>query len=116
MGGDAVALYPSMDNIGTSEIVTRAVIQSKVEFRNIDYRRLLIYLYLLLGRETLNIYGLGQYTPVRCNWVKSKAKSLASKINRNLDNWVVNITGLTEEEKRLLIKSSNLAKCMSIII
>ena len=52
LGGDAVALYPSMDIVGTPEVVTQAVIDSKVEFKNIDYKRLLIYLFLLLGGQT----------------------------------------------------------------
>ena len=34
LGGDAIALYPSMDTLGTTELVAKAVIESKIEFKN----------------------------------------------------------------------------------
>ena len=57
LGGDAVALYPSMDILGTSEIVTQAVINSKVKFRNINRKMLVIYLYLVSGGEAFRESG-----------------------------------------------------------
>ena len=36
MGGDAIALYPSMDIIGSTELVAKVVMESKMKFENIN--------------------------------------------------------------------------------
>ena len=108
-----MALYPSMDILGTSEIVTQAVINSKVKFRNINREMLVVYLFLVLGGEVFRESGLDEYIPERSRWRESKSKSLASKINRDLDNWRTNVNKISWEEERmllaLLIKVSTLA-------
>ena len=49
IGGDAVALYPSMDIIGTTEMVAKVALESNIKFQNFDFRYLVVYLYLVLG-------------------------------------------------------------------
>ena len=49
IGGDAVALYPSLDMVGTIEMVASVIIESEVEFKNVDLKPLLVYLTLVLG-------------------------------------------------------------------
>ena len=94
IGGDAVALYPSMDYIGTTEMVAKTIIESKVEFKNIDLKFLVVYLYLVLGENILIENDLGAYIPKRSKWVDSKAKSLSCQINRNMGNWTVSIDNI----------------------
>ena len=103
MGGDAVALYPSMDIVGTTELVAKAVLESKVEFRNIDLKFLLVYLYLILGEEELKINGLGDFIPKRVKWKDSRARSLSAQINRCMNNWQVNTEEISWQEERMMI-------------
>ena len=98
-----MALYPSMDMLGTTELVARAVIESKVEYKNIDLKFLLVYLYLVIGYEGLKESGLGDYVPKRSKWKDTSARSLASKINRDMNNWCVKVDDMSWEEKRMLI-------------
>ena len=103
VGGDAVALYPSMDNIGTAELVSHAVEQTRVEFKNIDYGFMSIYLYLVLGREGFVENGLIEYIPKREKWIKSKAKSLAAQINRERVNWRVYTDDMDKKAERKML-------------
>ena len=103
IGGDAVALYPSMDMIGTTEMVARVALESNVKFDNINYQYLLVYLYLVLGEEVFRENGLGELIPSRSNWKESKAKSLSSRINRNMENWRTNTDNISDQEKRILV-------------
>ena len=105
VGGDAVALYPSLDLIGTTEMVARVIMDSDVKFENIDYGYLLVYLLLILGEEGLRDSGLKEYIPRRTNWKDSKACSLAAQLNRDMKNWEVNTENMSWQEKRLLVKS-----------
>ena len=65
IGGDAVALYPSMDAIGTSELVYQAVLNSEVEFKSIQYEWLILYIYLMLGDEKMGEIELSKFIPKR---------------------------------------------------
>ena len=103
IGGDAVALYPSMDIIGTTELVAKAVADSKVEFKNINLKYLTIYLFLVLGGDVMRENGLGEYIPKRIRWKESKAKALSSKINREMENWSVQLDEITWQEERMLV-------------
>ena len=103
IGGDAVALYPSMDVLGTTELVAKAVADSKLEFKNINLTYLLVYLFLVLGGDVLRENGLGDFIPKRIKWRDSKAKALSSKINREISNWSVNVDNISWEEERMLV-------------
>ena len=103
IGGDAIALYPSMDIVGTTELVAKAVAESKVKFSSINLKYLLVYLFLVLGGDILEENGLGNYIPKRIKWKNSKAKALSSKINRELNNWSVNTDDMSWEEERMLV-------------
>ena len=103
IGGDAIALYPSMDMVETAELVAKTVIESRVEFKHINLKYLLVYLKLVLGDEILKENGLGDYIPQRTNWKESKAKSLSCQINKNMDNWSISTEALMWEEERMLV-------------
>ena len=57
----------------------------------------------MLGEDILLENGLGAYIPKRSKWVDSKARSLSCQINRNMDNWIVQIDNVSWEEERLLV-------------
>ena len=113
IGGDAVALYPSMDIVGTAEMVAQAVERTKIEFKEVDYASLSIYLFLLIGEEGFRENGLKEYTPERKVWKNSEAKSLTAKINRDINNWCVKTDNLDKSTQRkmfaLMIKLATLA-------
>ena len=105
VGGDVEALYPSMDPIPTSLIAYKAVKESPVAFTDINYWRLNVYLYLVLGEKSLRDHGLP--TPNRVlregEKEKSTGSSLAAKSNRDLNNWANGGIVYTEEEERELL-------------
>ena len=103
IGGDAVALYPSMDMVETTEMVARTALETSVRFRNIDFKFLLVYLFLILGADVLSESGLGEFIPKRKKWKDSKACSLAAQLNRDIDNWHVKVDNLSWQEEKLLI-------------
>ena len=103
MGGDAIALYPSMDIIGTTEMIAQVVTESSLEFKNIHLKFLLVYLFLVLGENELRENGLADYIPKRTKWRDSRAMSLSSKINRDLNNWSVNTEKISWSEERMLV-------------
>ena len=92
-----------MDIVGTTELVAKAVAESKVKFSSINLKYLLVYLFLVLGGDILEENGLGNYIPKRIKWKNSKAKALSSKINRELNNWSVNTDDMSWEEERMLV-------------
>ena len=47
--------------------------------------------------------GLGEYIPKRVRWKDSKAKALSSKINREMENWSVQMDEITWQEERMLV-------------
>ena len=92
-----------MDMVETAELVAKTVIESRVEFKHINLKYLLVYLKLVLGDEILKENGLGDYIPQRTNWKESKAKSLSCQINKNMDNWSISTEALMWEEERMLV-------------
>ena len=93
VGGDVVGLYPNMDIISTAELSARALEESDINWRGIDYIWLSIYLFLVLGPVTMVNLGLGACVPVRL--FKSKARSLSSLQNRDKGNWWLDTDSIT---------------------
>ena len=103
IGGDAVALYPSMDILGTTEMIARVVMESNIKFENLNYQYMLVYLYLVLGEEVFRENGISGLVPSRSKWKDSKAKSLSSKINRDMRNWRTKCEDISDQDKKLLV-------------
>ena len=103
LGGDAVALYPSMEAEGSSEMVYEAVMDSKIAFRNINYDYLLVYLFLILGIEGLREYKLGHLVPRRKSSKECNARSLSATVNRDMGKWSIPSGDITEQEKKKLV-------------
>ena len=115
--GDAVALYPSMDPLGTAEMVFESVLESNILFKNIEFKWLITYIYLVLGEEIFHDHEMSQYIPKRVlkkGKKVSKAKSLAANVNREPSNWIVRTEGLSEGMKKLLV--AILVKTLLIVL
>ena len=64
VGSDVVSLFPSLKNIESARLARHAVLQSKVEFSNIDYLKALRYIHIVGGRDLLSRAGLSRISPV----------------------------------------------------
>ena len=95
-----------MDPLGTAEMVFQSILESEIEFKNVDYKWLVVYLFLVLGEDCLREYGLATYIPrkkIRGKRGVSQAKSLAARGNRSLDNWWIELDNIGEKEKRTML-------------
>ena len=62
-GTDVEALFPSLEDIECARMVKQAVMNSKIEFDNIDYKMALKYLKICGGEDYMRQVGLGNVTP-----------------------------------------------------
>ena len=84
-GSDVVGLYPNLDNICVSKIAARTVMNTKVEFKGINFNILAVYLVLVLGTYEMGRMGLANCVPKRNN--SSKSRSLTCRTNKKMNNW-----------------------------
>ena len=121
VGGDVVALYPSMEANSTAAVAYRAVKESKLKFEKINYAYAMVFLTLTLGVGTIDKLGLAAVMPTRCvNYIASEKeeenggfkyipheggnpRSLNAKINRDLNAWKFDPTNLTDQLKREIL-------------
>ena len=101
VGGDVEALYPSMKHIPTAKMMYKAIIETPIEFENIDFNVLNVYLFLVLGAEGMKKHDLKRL-PMRRN-DNSKARSLQSKSNREMTNWVLGEEFFSRDEKKIML-------------
>ena len=106
-----------MDPLGTAEMVFESVLESNILFKNIEFKWLITYIYLVLGEEIFHDHEMSQYIPKRVlkkGKKVSKAKSLAANVNREPSNWIVRTEGLSEGMKKLLV--AILVKTLLIVL
>ena len=106
IGGDVVALYPSMDAVATAELAAQSIRETPIDFKGIDYKYLAVYIYLLLGPEEFDRSGLSEVIPVRNvidedkkDFEQSNSRSLLARNNRNMDYWYVDVEMLSDRDK-----------------
>jgi len=86
IGADVESLYPNLDREITGQLMYKAVMEFDVKFHGIDYERLAIYLYLVLGLGVMTKCDLGDCAPVRVDSTTS-ARSLGARSNREMSEW-----------------------------
>ena len=101
VGGDVVGLYPNMDIVATAELSARALVESDIHVKGVDYKYLAVYLFLVPGPVTMVNLGLGHCVPYRL--IKSSANSLAASSNRELNNWKLDVDTPRDSDKQLLL-------------
>ena len=67
-----MALYPNMDVTSTEELSARAIRVCEIKAFGVDFKRLAVYLYLILGPIMMVSLGLSTCVPKRL--MKSKMK------------------------------------------
>ena len=106
IGGNVKALYPSLDGVASAQITAEAVRESKIKFSGINTYFLVVYLFLILGRDGMVKADLKECIPTRKN--KSNAMSLTSTLNRDLSNWDFTHVTLSEVNIRNMIANMEL--------
>ena len=118
IGGDVIALYPSMESSQTAAIAGEAVLQSSLEFTNINYTYALVLLLLIVGKSWMYKMGLGEFIPTRnteainarkhegefnCKNNQGNPRSLNASINRKMSMWSFRGGTLTHAQKRRIL-------------
>ena len=123
IGGDVVALYPSMEASPTATIAYHAVKNSKIKFNSLNMAYAVVFLLLTLGSTTMAALGLEEVIPKRKRLeefhssaendsTKFKFKtpsksgnprSLNANLNRNLMGWDFSEVKLDEFNKREIL-------------
>ena len=63
VGADVKSLYPSLKNVEIARLARHAILESKISFENIDYKRALRYLYIVGGKDLLAKRNLSRISP-----------------------------------------------------
>ena len=113
LGADVVSLYPNMEKTHTGELIYRSVKECDISFNGIDYGRLAVYLFLVMGRAVMTRCGLEECIPVRLG-KESNARSLGAKKNREISNWSINAEHFSEQLKREML--ARLMQIQTIIL
>ena len=113
LGADVVSLYPNMEKTHTGELIYRSVKECDISFNGIDYGRLAVYLFLVMGRAVMTCCGLEECIPVRLG-KESNARSLGAKKNREMSNWSINAEHFSEQLKREML--ARLMQIQTIIL
>ena len=100
-GSDVVGLYPNLDNICVSKIAARTVMNTKVEFKGINFNILAVYLVLVLGTYEMGRMGLANCVPKRNN--SSKSRSLTCRTNKKMNNWNFETMDFSELNKKRMV-------------
>ena len=112
-GADVCTLYPSRDILGTADLASKSILESKVKLEGIKVKMLAIYLFLVLGRRSMHKLGLAKLIPNRLN-KKTQAASLSASINRNTENWSLSNEKISEETLRVMMAA--LIKILTIVL
>ena len=102
MGCDVVSLYPNLEPVAVAQLTADAVMNTKVQFKGVNFYFLLIYLVIVLGKNQMIKLGLADYVPIYKE-KEGQSQSLAAKNNRNTENWDFSHIMMKEEDKKRLI-------------
>ena len=123
LGGDVVALYPSMKTAPTGAVAYEAMKKTKIKFEKINYKYAIVFLLLTIGAGTLNNLGLSGVIPERkkreeydkldCGdgnveeetsfknmpLQNGNPRSLSAKMNRDMEAWDFKMCKLSDAQK-----------------
>ena len=63
VGADVSSLFPSLKSVETARIARTAVLNSKVEYKNVDHLKALRYIFIVGGKDLISSRGLGRLCP-----------------------------------------------------
>ena len=102
VGADVVSLFPSLRNIETARLTRHAILDSKVDFCNVDYHKALRYISIVGGKDLLVKSGLGRLAP---KWLGERQDLIAvgGKKSKDASNWHDSVLDMFSIEKKRII-------------
>jgi hypothetical protein len=101
VGADVEALYPNLVDIEIANIAYDAIIKSKINFQNVNYRKALLYLAINMNKTDQRTSALWRVLPRRTSQGGVRPGVTASPDNE--DHWFFPTMQLTAYEKRMVV-------------
>ena len=102
VGADVEGLYPALEDLEVANICYNAILRSKINFNNIDYRKASIYVAMNISGEETTVHPLGRVLPRRKH--KTSSRSWVTGKMKNAENsWNIPEVEWTDLEKRLMM-------------
>ena len=101
IGSDVQALYPSLSDVEVGIICYQAVMDSQVEFQNINYRKANQYIAMCLTKEEQAVHPLKRVLPRRTS--KGGVRPGVTADPRREENWIFPEVEMTRKEKRMIV-------------
>ena len=101
VGADVEALYPNLKDIEIANICYDAIMKIKIGFRNINYRKALLYLAINMHKTDQRTSPLWQVLLRRTS--RGGVRPGITSSPDNEEHWYFPPMGLTDHEKRMII-------------
>ena len=108
-----VSLFPSLKNIETARLTRHAILESEIEFENINYHKALRYISIVGGKDLLKKSGLGHLAPT---WLGDREDLMAvgGKKAGDGSNWRDTILDMFDIEKKRIMATWRGSSCCQI--
>ena len=113
VGSDVCSLYPSLDIVLSAAIARKAVQESQIKIKDVNYQAALVYLLLQGGEDYLRRSGLARRIPVWSGKRRDLLKITGSAAFE-LKKWKFSHIPMTEKEERLI--TSMVVECAVVTI
>jgi hypothetical protein len=101
VGADVEALYPSITDLEVAQICYDAVMNSKIKFNNVNYRKARMYIALNLSKTEQRLSNLRRVLPWRT--AKGGVRPGVTADPEKEENWVFPPVEPTELEERMIV-------------
>ena len=101
IGADVEALFPNLADIEVANICFEAVLKSKIVFKNINYRKALLYIAINMNKTDQRTSLLWRVLPRRTS--RGGVRPGVTSYPNNEEHWYFPGAELTLNEKRLII-------------
>ena len=101
VGADVEALYPSLTDLEVAQICYDAVMNSKIKFNNVNYRKARMYIALNLSKTEQRLSNLRRVLPWRT--AKGGVRPGVTADPEKEENWVFPLVEPTELEEKTIV-------------
>ena len=104
VGADVEGLFPALDDIETANLGYKAVIETDITFKNINYKKGLEYVAMHLKKEERIFSPLRRVLPLRSSR-KGTIPGVTGLVEDEDDKWIHSNLELTKWEDKLVVAS-----------
>ena len=101
VGADVEALFPNLSDIEVANICFETVLKSRIVFRNINYRKALLYIAINMNKTDQRTSPLWRVLPRRTS--RGGVRPGVTSSPDNEEHWYFPAVELTDYEKRLVV-------------